>query len=371
MFRNDYTTLLPEPYQVTRVGAVTSATHDDDDDTMMITPPLSASLLESLSSSTTVSSSPSTHSFVTRDAPVYGPGVYVALGVAGGVGCALTHAAVIPLDVVKTRAQTDTSGRSLIQQAGRLVDRQGWSSLFLGAQATVTGYLWYGISVYPSYTASKRWLLASDAVSSTLNPDAIALVAGAVAAVVASLGLTPLEAARIRAVADPRRYAEPGVVGTLQVLADERVLYAGLPSLLTRQVVFGSIKFLAFERFAATLTNTWPDLLGSPDASWLVSLLAGGLSGAVSATVSQPADSLLTYVSAQKRDVAGNMNLWQGLQQMWTREGPGALWRGLGSRSVWAGSIIAGQFFLYDIFRTVAGVSTTDLTQVWNYEIHL
>ena len=366
LFHKDLTALLPEPYHVTLV-----------DSQARITPALPESLVGLGSSSLSSSSSP----LLTREQPVFGPTVYAALGLAGGIGCALTHATVIPLDVVKTRAQMDTSSSSslrdgslsssnnnLWQQARRSVEQSGWSSLFLGAQATIVGYFWYGISVYPVYTFSKRWLLASDVVTSTINPDAIALLAGAMAAVVASLGLTPLEAARIRAVANPRKYSAPGVVGTLQVLADEQVLYAGLPSLLTRQVVFGSIKFLAFERFAAALTSAWPDTLGSPDASWLVSLSAGALAGAVSATVSQPADSLLTYVSAQKRN--GTMSAWQGLQEMWTTEGgPGSLFRGLGSRCVWAGSIIAGQFFLYDIFRTAAGVSTADLTQVWNYQI--
>eukprot|EP00977_Amphora_coffeiformis_P000083 scaffold19_cov169-Amphora_coffeaeformis.AAC.8 len=372
-FDHDLTALLPEPYHVTLV---------EKDATARIAPDLPINSFVWGSSSSSLSSSLSSL-LLTREQPVYGPAVYAALGLAGGVGCALTHATVIPLDVVKTRAQmtdatsssSSSSKRNLWQQAGRMVERQGWSSLFLGAQATIVGYLWYGISVYPTYTASKRWLWASDSVTDTLNPDAIALLAGAVAAVVASLGLTPLEAARIRAVANPRKYAKLGVVGTLQILVDEQVLYAGLPSLLTRQVVFGSIKFLAFERFAVALTSTWPDALGSPDVSWLVSLLAGGLSGFVSAAVSQPADSLLTYVSAQKRSSktsgqSNTLNLWQGLQQLWMEEGPGALWRGLGSRSIWAGSIIAGQFFLYDIFRTAGGVSSADLTQVWDYQIN-
>ena len=387
-WEHDRTAMLPEPYHVTFNG---------DTSTAHITPTLPDPLMQGLSSSLSSSSSPL---LLTREQPVYGPAVYATLGVAGGVGCALTHATVIPLDVIKTRAQmadatstsspsSSSSKRNLLQQAERMVERQGWSSLFLGAQATIVGYLWYGISVYPTYTATKRWLWANDMITDTLNPDAIALLAGALAAVVASLGLTPLEAARIRAVANPRKYAKAGVTGTLQVLAEEQVLYAGFPSLLTRQVVFGSIKFLAFERFAMALSNTWPDTLGSPDVSWLVSLLAGGLSGFVSATVSQPADSLLTYVSSQKRTGSSssssnnnnnnnnnnapgkNLNLWQGLQQLWTEEGPGALFRGLGSRSIWAGSIIAGQFFLYDIFRTAAGVSTVDLTQVWDYQINL
>jgi len=45
-------------------------------------------------------------------------------------------------------------------------------------------------------------------------------------------------------------------------------------------------------------------------------------------------------------------------------DGVGSLFRGLGSRSVWAGCIIAGQFLLYDVFRAAFGISGDDLNQV-------
>jgi solute carrier family 25 phosphate transporter 3 len=315
-----------------------------------------------------------------RAQPVYGPRVYALLGLAGGAGCALTHATVIPLDVVKTRAQTNASSNvarpgqapNLLQQASTMVESEGWGSLFLGAQATIAGYLWYGISVYPSYTASKRWIgqLALPLDVAAAHSTEIALCAGALAAVVASLGLTPLEAARIRAVAQPDTYGPGGLMGTLRVLYKEQVLYAGLPSLLTRQVLFGCVKFLAFEEFSAALSQVVPEA-----PTWAISLAAGAAAGAVSCVVSQPADAVLTYVAAQEAAATPSgggdssssrpsLSLWAGLQGLLASQGPSALMRGLGSRTLWAGSIIAGQFFLYDIFRTALGVSPADLTQV-------
>jgi solute carrier family 25 phosphate transporter 3 len=332
----------------------------------------------------TASSSPAPLALLQRAQPVYGPRVYALLGLAGGAGCALTHATVIPLDVVKTRAQTNASSNvarpgqapNLLQQASTMVESEGWGSLFLGAQATIAGYLWYGLSVYPSYTASKRWIgqLALPLDVAAAHTTEIALCAGALAAVVASLGLTPLEAARIRAVAQPDTYGPGGLMGTLQVLYEEQVLYAGLPSLLTRQVLFGCVKFLAFEEFAAALGQAVPEA-----PTWAISLAAGAAAGAVSCVVSQPADAVLTYVAAQEAattpsggegDIGSSntgrpsLSLWAGLQGLLASQGPSALMRGLGSRTLWAGSIIAGQFFLYDIFRTALGVSPADLTQV-------
>jgi solute carrier family 25 phosphate transporter 3 len=205
---------------------------------------------------------------------------------------------------------------------------------------------------------------------------------------VASLGLAPIEAARIRAVADPLTYRPLGLAGTLGAIAAEgsggggagggggmRALYAGLPSLLARQVVFGSVKFLAFEVACEWMYGSWPSLR---DATWTclgVSLAAGGLSGVVSSVVSQPADSVLTYVAAQGRragpDAAAAPGLgpWEGCARMVREGGPGSLFRGLGSRCLWAGSIIAGQFLLYDVFRACLGVSDADLQQVYSLVI--
>lgn len=308
-----------------------------------------------------------------RDRPKYSAKLYGLFGLAGATACCLTHATVIPIDVIKTRAQTaNAETKNIFASAISIAEKEGVLALFLGAQATLAGYSWYGLSVYPSYTFSKRSLLG------ILSPDfgvahanEVALVAGALAAVVASLGLTPLEAARIRAVADPAVYRPLGLTGTLRVIAKENGgspisnLYAGLPSLLARQVIFGSVKFLAFERACEWIFTASP---GLRDATWTtlaVSLVAGGISGVLSSVVSQPADSLLTYVAKG----GTNMGLIEGARTMMAEEGLGSLFRGLGSRCVWAGSIIAGQFLLYDVFRTAFGVSSDSLSQVFQLQI--
>lgn len=267
------------------------------------------------------------------------------------------------------------AAKSMLNAGLKIVDTEGIGALFLGAQATIAGYFWYGLSVYPSYTFLKRYLVSHLDYSAVMNhANEIALLAGALAAVVASLGLTPLEAARIRVVADPTVYKPLGLTGTIGVIANEDPvlgwtnLYAGLPSLLTRQVIFGSIKFLAFERACEFLFALWPSLRDATWTSLLVSLVAGGLSGVISSAVSQPADSVLTYVAKDSSSSRG-LGLLDGVRRMVEQEGPRSLFRGLGSRCVWAGSIIAGQFLLYDVFRTLFGVSSDDLSQM--YEVAL
>lgn len=316
-----------------------------------------------------------------RELPRYTFDVYALFGISGATGCAITHSVVIPLDVVKTRAQT--SPESTMNIVTNIVEKEGVSGLLTGAQATLAGYAWYGVSVYPSYAFFKRFLgktvLTADLAVAHANE--IALVAGALAAIIASLGLTPLEAARIRVVTEPARYRAMGLIGTLKSIASEggtdvsssfEALYKGLPSLMTRQVIFGSVKFLAFERACEAIYLASPGLRDEIWTSLGVSLVAGAFSGALSCVVSQPADAVLTYVAqASTNDENGNnkrLGVLEGSRLMIEESGVSSLYRGLGSRVLWAASIISGQFLLYDVFRNYFGINSEDLSQIFKID---
>lgn len=186
-----------------------------------------------------------------RQRPKLSFNIYSLLGLCGATGCALTHSLVIPFDVVKTKLQTNPNQyKNLIDGVISISKEEtGMKTFLLGSQATIVGYFWYGLSVYPCYSFSKWYLenILFDPATAVVNMNLISLVAGAIAAVVASVGLTPIEAARIRTVAEPKIYRDLGLVGTLQTIAQEdlslgwKSLYAGFPSLVTRQGEFYNI----------------------------------------------------------------------------------------------------------------------------------
>ena len=311
---------------------------------------------------------------LTRPLEHYSLAIYSLFAISGATGCAMTHSLVIPLDVVKTRMQTSTivdeetsqSKNNLLESAQLMMKQEGASILLLGSQATLLGYLWYGLTIYPLYTFLKRFFL----MNHYMGDANAALLAGALGAVVASVGLTPMEACRIRAVAQPEQYSN-GVIDTFQQLnrEGENALFAGFTSLTIRQVIFGTVKFLAFERFRDTIFTLEPTLRDSTITVLGVSLLAGACSGALSSIVSQPADSVLTYVAQNPSSTISadgkSSSLLQGCKTMVEENGYSSLLRGLGSRCVWASFIIAGQFLLYDIFRTFFGVNESDLIQTY------
>lgn len=302
-----------------------------------------------------------------RNTPDIGINVYKLLGLSGAAACALTHTVVIPLDVVKTRLQTNPGQYSgFVDGVTTIARDEGVSALSLGAQATIAGFLWYGLSVYPSYDLFKRLMSNNLAPSyASVHVNDIALLAGALASVVACIGLAPAETCRIRTVADPDYYQPLGFAGTLASISNEdpvkgwRSVYAGFSSILVRQVIFGSVKFFSFERACEAIYSAYPVLKDTTVTTLAVSLVAGGLAGSLSSIVSQPADSILTYCAQSSK----NYNILEGCQVMVREEGAGSLFRGLGSRCLWAGSIIAGQFFLYSVFREVFSVTAADLTE--------
>jgi hypothetical protein len=73
---------------------------------------------------------------------------YVKAALAGGICCSITHGALCPVDVVKTRIQLDPIkyNRGLIGGISQVVAEEGMMGLATGLGPTVVGYFIQGIS---------------------------------------------------------------------------------------------------------------------------------------------------------------------------------------------------------------------------------
>lgn len=277
----------------------------------------------------------------------------------GAVGCTSTHLTVIPLDVVKTRLQTDP-GRyaGLAEGVTTIAKEEGWPMLMKGMGPTLAGYFWYGITVYPGYELFKRLFIGMvGPLNAALFRVPLVLAAGASATCFACIGVCPAEAVRIRQVADPEVGDMPAAIKQIVGESGWGTLYDGLPSILFRQISFGMMKFLVFDFFTDFAYSLLPYLADQTSTRLSVSLTSGLVAGVCAAIVSQPADTVL---STMNRD-PGRSSIPSTVATIIEERGVGGLFLGLPSRIVWSGAIISGQFLLYDVCKTALHVSTDDL----------
>lgn len=282
---------------------------------------------------------------------------YALFALSGAAGCAFTHSLVIPLDVVKTRAQTEPERYKdgLIEGVLTIQRNEGLQALTLGWEPTILGYIWYGVTVYPGYEFFKRTFLglAGPILAEQLRAPLV-LLAGAAATVIACFGVCPAEACRIRMVADSSMSAKRlSEVCSAMVAQDGiGVLYDGLSTILVRQVLFGMMKFLVFDYFADFVLDLFPILAESIETQLLVSLFSGAVAGVAASIVSQPADTVLSRMNRE----GGRKSFLEVGGDVFRDSGFQGFFLGLGSRCVWAGCIISGQFLLYDICKSLLGV---------------
>lgn len=80
---------------------------------------------------------------------VYDLNYYLKSALAGGICCAVTHGALCPVDVVKTRIQLDpvTFNRGLIGGFKQIIEAEGPKGLLTGLGPTVVGYFIQGMQL--------------------------------------------------------------------------------------------------------------------------------------------------------------------------------------------------------------------------------
>lgn len=283
--------------------------------------------------------------------PQYTVSDYSKFALAGAIGCGVTHGAMTPIDVVKTRIQLDpvTYNKGTIGSFRQVIAGEGAGALLTGLGPTVLGYSLQGAFKFGGYELFKKTFIDYLGVeTATKYKDAVYIGSAAIAEFFADIALCPLEATRIRLVSQPN-FANGLIGGFSKILKEEGVgsFYNGFTPILFKQIPYNIAKFLVFERAAELYYGFLPTPKAelSQGTHTLINLGAGLTAGFAAAIVSQPADTLLSKVNKTKK--APGQSTIGLLGQLAKELGVVGSFAGLPTRLVMVGTLTSLQFTIY------------------------
>ncbi|KAI9164521.1 mitochondrial phosphate carrier protein [Blastocladiella emersonii ATCC 22665] len=288
--------------------------------------------------------------------------LYARFAFAGAVCCSVTHGALTPVDVVKTRIQLqpEVYNRGMIGGFRQIIAAEGAGALLTGFGPTAAGYFVQGAFKFGGYEFWKKQLIeAVGAENAPAYRIPIYLTASALAEIAADVALCPLEATRIRLVSQPD-FASGLVGGFSRILREEGVLrgfYSGFGPILLKQVPYTMAKFAVYEIAAEKIYDLIPtpkEQLSSGTVT-SVNLGAGLIAGMAAAVISQPADTLLSKINKSKG--AEGESITSRLIALSKELGPRGLFLGLGARVVMVGALTAGQFAINGDVKRMLGAT--------------
>lgn len=309
----------------------------------------------------------------------------LGIALSGALACSATHCMVVPLDVIKTRMQTDATGCAgtmMTAAAAVLRDAPGRGLQRLmafgnGLPPTALGYFMQGATKFGGYEFCKLHAYARlDAAGGERLRRKwqlpVMLLSAASAEMAATVLLAPLEVLKLRVQTDPISAAQ-GLRRTLMHIARHEglgSLYVGLAPIAMRQLPYTVTKLVAYELVSRATQQV------AQRREWLrpyAVVTAGLIAGAAAAVVSHPADLLLTRLCGTVA-IGGVPNvaecvLSDGLFvqiRYLLSLGLGGMYSGLVPRLIMTSAMTSIQFSLYESVRSALGVSRQPLppTQV-------
>ena len=288
-----------------------------------------------------------------------GVAAYVRFAASGAVCCSAAHLLLTPIDVVKTKVQTNpvkytgivSSFKTVLKEEGALSFLNGWAPTFLGF------FVWGGIA-YTLTELTRRSFQEMAGTSASEYEIPIIFASSGLAAMIGSVAIAPFEAVRIRSVAQTD--FAPNIVEVFNRMVKEEgllSLFSAVPVFLLKEIPFAMAKFTVFDLSTAWMYDAYPAAKEDLQLSLLVSLLGGTLGGLAAAVVSNPADATISEMKKARTELgpveAANIIL--------DRAGPTGLFKGLQLRFVFYSILVSIQFLLYDAVRFALGIGSDDL----------
>lgn len=177
-----------------------------------------------------------------------GPGAW-RYYLSGGICAAASHTVPVPIDVIKTRKQVDPTldAMHFVEATRHIVKEEGVRSLLAGLGPTTFGYLLEGGIKFGVYEVLKPFVgkkLTSLSMATSLsffNTQLVAfIICGTFSGLAASVVLSPMEALRIRMVAEPNFAPDGWIQGGLRMLKIDGImaLTKGLKPMIYKQVPY-------------------------------------------------------------------------------------------------------------------------------------
>ena len=262
----------------------------------------------------------------------------------------LTHTAVTPLDLVKTRRQVDSKLYTGNFQAwGKIYRGDGLRGIFTGWSPTFFGYCTQGAFKYGWYEYFKKtYADMAGPEAAHKHKTGLYLAASASAEFLADIALCPFESIKVRMQGSlPNPYAGT-FAGFRAVTAKEGIggLYKGLYPLWGRQIPYTMMKFASFETIVEMIYDRLPGQKSDYGkvAQTGVSFTGGYLAGILCAIVSHPADVMVSKLNANR---AQGEAFGAATGRIYREIGFGGLWNGLPMRIVMIGTLTGLQWMIY------------------------
>jgi len=308
---------------------------------------------------------------------------FSGVSIAGATACSISHSMVVPIDVIKTRMQTDpglgpvSAASSVLRSAPQRGILRG-GAFCAGLAPTAVGYWWQGAAKFGGYELFKqnsfnrlRSAGGDDAVKRWRLP--VSLASAAAAEICATTLLAPMEVLKLRMQTDALSAAR-GALATCSHIARHEGLgafYVGLGPIAMRQVPYTVTKLVAYETISRAMVNVarrveqtvWPSSRDDRLRPYAV-VCSGLLAGAAAAVVSHPADLLLTRLcGAATAAVTTNVAecvIAQGCAEQASylmSLGLRGAFAGLKPRLLMTAAMTSVQFSLYENVRQLLGVA--------------
>ena len=285
---------------------------------------------------------------------------YAKCLVGGGLSSSLRWA-LTPLDYVKCNMQAHPSRYPNFSSGlVSVYTKQGLSGLYRGFTPTVLAYFSQSGCKYAMYEFLKdQFTEVLGSEQAAKNKILVYAVAAGSAEAIADIAMCPWEMLKVQIQTARCEESFPSRFGpALRSMMEQRQTlnfpFGSLSPLWSRQVIGTMANFVVFEHtvdwmYGYFLRTEKCDCNKSTQLA--VSFASGFCSGVFSATVSHPADSLLSLRARFPEMTYSEIARTVGWKKLATQ--------GLIPRAAVTGTIIASQWFLYNSFKTVIGLGTT------------